>query len=166
MTDERKELILSVAKYALLTGFSTRKLASVFHVSNVTIHSILTSQLQRLCEEEKNKEYFQLYNEVQVLLNSNKALSIEDDKIKTRVLTASKLLIQGKKISEIAQILDSSFYTIYRDLKVKLPKIKDIDEALLIKVNEIMTQNKEINLEIGSHMKVDSQKRDEKGKFI
>ena len=166
MSDERKELILSVSKYALLTGFSTRKLATVFHVSNVTIHSMLTSQLQRLCEEDKNKEYFQLYNEVQDLLNSNKALSIDDDKIKTRVLTAAKLLIQGKKISEIAEILESSFYTIYRDLKVRLSKIKDIDSSLIIKVNEIMARNRELNLEIGSHMKVDSQKRDEKGKFV
>ena len=43
MNEERKELILSVAKYTVLTGLSTRKVASVFHLSNFTIHSILAN---------------------------------------------------------------------------------------------------------------------------
>ena len=43
MDENRKELILSVARYTVLIGFSTRKVASVFHLSNFTIHSILTN---------------------------------------------------------------------------------------------------------------------------
>lgn len=166
MDEERKELILSVAKYTVLTGFSTRKIASVFHVSNYTIHSILTNQLLRLCEETKKKEHIELYKEVQEILKSNKALSIEDNSIKTRVLEAAKLLIQGKKVSEIGQILNTSFYTVYRDLTVRLPKIKDIDEDLISKVKETLNQNKELNLELGRIMKIDDEHRDEKGKFI
>lgn len=166
MDENRKELILSVAKYAVLTGLSTRKLASVFHVSNFTIYSILTNQLERLCEETKKQEHLELYKEVQETLKYNKSLSIEDNNIKARVLEATKLLIQGKKVNEIAEILNSSFYTIYRDLTVRLPKIKDIDEELVSKVKQILNQNKEINLELGRIMKIDESHRDEKGKFI
>jgi len=166
MSDERKELILAVAKYTVLTGFSTRKVASVFHLSNFTIHSILTNQLERLCEETKMQEHLNLYKEVQETLKSNKALSIDDNNIKTRVLEATRLLLQGKKVGEIAEILNSSFYTIYRDLIVRLPKIKDIEEELVIKVKEILNQNKELNLELGRIMKIDDKHRDEKGRFI
>ena len=166
MTEERQELILSVAKYAVLTGLSTRKLASVFHVSNFTIHSILTNQLERLCNETKKQEHFELYNEVQEVLKANKAFTVDDINIKTRILMAAKLLIQGKKVSEIAEILESSFYTIYRDLTVRLPRVMGVDESLVIQVKKQLQENKEINLELGRLMPISEERRDEKGRFI
>ena len=68
MTDERKEFVLTVAKYFVLTGKSTRQLADIFKVSNYTIHSILTKQLEQLYLETKNKDHFDLYKEVQEVL--------------------------------------------------------------------------------------------------
>lgn len=166
MTEERKEYILTIAKYFVLTGKSTRQLSGVFKVSNFTIHSILTKQLEQLYLETRNKEYLDLYKEVQDVLQKNKNnKSVEDADIRKRVLEASKLLLTGKTVSEIAEILNSSFYTIYRDLTVRLPKINGIDSEVVNNVQLTMHTNKEINLELGRIMPAGNS-RDEKGRFI
>lgn len=150
MTDERKEFVLTVAKYFVLTGKSTRQLADIFKVSNYTIHSILTKQLEQLYLETKNKDHFDLYKEVQEVLEKNKNnKSVEDKEVRKRVLEASKLLLSGKIISEIAEILQVSFYTIYRDLTVRLPKINGIDSDIIDNVKQTMQVNKEFNLILG-----------------
>lgn len=166
MTEERKEFILTVAKYFILTGKSTRQLAEVFKVSNFTIHSILTKQLEQLYLETRNQEYLELYKEVQETLQKNKNnKSVEDTEVRKRVLEASKLLLGGKTVSEVAKILGFSFYTIYRDLTVRLPKINGIDSEIVNNVQLIMRTNKEFNLELGRIMPAENS-RDEKGRFI
>lgn len=167
MTDERKEFILTIAKYFVLTGKSTRQLAEVFKVSNFTIHSILTKQLEQIYLETKNKEHLELYNEVQAVLQKNKNnKSVEDADIRKRVLEASKLLLSGKTVSEIAGILNYGFYTIYRDLTVRLPKINGIDPEIVNNVRLALQTNKEINIILGRQMPVSESKRDEKGRFV
>ena len=167
MSEERKEFILTIAKYFVLTGKSTRQLAKVFKVSNFTIHSVLTKQLEQICLETRNKEHLELYNEVQEVLQKNKNnKSVEDADIRKRVLEASKLLLSGKTVSEIAEILNCGFYTIYRDLTVKLPKINNIDPEIVNNVQVVMQTNKELNLILGRQMPVDESKRDERGRFV
>ena len=166
MTEERKEFILTVSKYFILTGKSTRQLAEVFKVSNFTIHSILTKQLEQLYLETRNQEHLELYKEVQETLQRNKNnKSVEDTEVRKRVLEASKLLLSGKKVSEIAEILGFSFYTVYRDLTVRLPKINGIDSEIVNNVQLTMRTNKEFNLELGRIMPAENN-RDEKGRFI
>ena len=166
MNDERKEFILTVAKYFVLTGKSTRQLAEVFKVSNFTIHSILTVQLEKLCEQDKNKEYDELYAAVKETLSSNKNNhSIEEPNIKKRILEAARLLISGKTVEQIAQDLNSSFYTIYRDLTVRLPKIEDVDINIVEAVKKVMFQNRSLNLKFSGEMIVEESKRGEKGRL-
>lgn len=165
MDEKRKELILKVAEYAVMNEASTREIANVFWFSHVTAHNLLTKGLKKLCEEDSTKENLNLYNEVQEVLDNNKAKSIEDENIKNRVIRATKLFISGLTIDEIAQELDSTFFTVYRDLTVRLPKIEDMDKDILKKVSDTLKQNKEENLKIGSYMSVENQKRD-KGRFV
>ena len=75
--------------------------------------------------------------------------SVEDKEVRKRVLEASKLLLSGKIISEIAEILQVSFYTIYSDLTVRLPKINGIDSDIIDNVKQTMQVNKEFNLILG-----------------
>jgi len=169
MTDERKEFILTVAKYFVLTGKSTRQLADIFKVSNATIHYTLTNQLEKLCEQDKNKEHDELYAAVKEVLDKNKNnQSIEDSNVKKRTLTAARLLINGMTIEQVALDLNSSFYTIYRDLTVRLPKIKDVDITIVEAVKKVMSKNSDSNLELGRMMPADLSKRerDEKGRLI
>ena len=165
MDEERKELILKVAKYAVMHEASTREVGKAFGFSNVTAHNYLTKGLERLCEEAPTKENISLYNEVKEVLDNNKAKSIEDENIKNRVVTVSELFITGLTIEEIAQKLDSTFFTIYRDLTVRLPKIENVEKDLLKQVSDTLKSNSEENLKLGSYMSVENQKRD-KGRFV
>ena len=165
MDAQRKELIIKVAKYAVMYEASTRKIGKVFGFSNVTAHNLLTKGLERLCKEEPTKENISLYNEVQEILDNNKAKSIEDETIKNRVLKVTELFIKGLTIDEIAQDLDSTFFTVYRDLTVRLPKIEGVETEVLKKVSETLKNNSEENLKLGSYMSVENQKRD-KGRFV
>ena len=165
MDEERKTLILKIAEYAVMYEASTRKIGKVFGFSNVTAHNLLTKGLERLCKEEPTKENISIYNEVQEILDNNKAKSIEDENIKNRVLKATKLFISGLTIEEIAQKLDSTFFTIYRDLTVRLHKIENIEKDLLKQVSDNLKANSEENLKLGSYMSVETQKRD-KGRFV
>jgi len=165
MTEERKIYILTIAKYAILTGKSTRELAKIFKVSNFTIHAVLTKYLYQLCVEENSEVYFNLYKEVQQVLEQNKVKTVDDAEVKTRVLNTTKMFLDGQKISEIAEKLNVGFYTVYRDLVFRLPKINSVDEDVINEVKKIMKNNKEINLEIGSKLPVPEEKRDSKGRF-
>ena len=165
MDEKRKELIIKVATYAVLHEASTREVGRVFHFSNVTAHNILTKDFKKLCEEHPTKERIDLYNEVQDVLEKNKAKSIEDENTKNRVLKVTELFIKGLTIDEIAQDLDSTFFTVYRDLTVRLPKLENIDKNILKQVSEMLKNNKEENLKLGSYMSVEIQKRD-KGRFV
>lgn len=64
----------------------------------------------------------------------NKEKTIEDETVRLRVLEAYRLLVEeGKTISEIATILDSTENTIYRDLTKRLKELSEIAPRVVTK---------------------------------
>ncbi|MDE6284534.1 MAG: hypothetical protein K2M17_02215 [Bacilli bacterium] len=99
-----------------LEGQSLRQIAAQEGVSHVTIHYNLVVKLKD-CD-------LPLYIQVIAKLNDNTPDSIEKAEVAERVIKAYHLsVVEGLPIEEIAARLDSSPFTIYRDLTVRLPKL-------------------------------------------
>ena len=64
-------------------------------------------------------------------------------KIVKRVLKSAKLCLEGHSIEEISGILETTFWTTYRDLNVRLKKV---DEELYKEVIKQMSENSNDNL--------------------
>ena len=76
------------------------------------------------------------YVTIKEILFNNKAKSIEDNKVRARVLSATKLLLDNYTINQIVDIMNEelddsekiTFNTVYRDLTERLSKLTNIDE--------------------------------------
>ncbi len=122
------------AAYLYLDGLSLREIATKLGFSHVTIKANLDKNLKDLnyelwCEVKEKKEE---------KLNSD---TIDDVNVQKRILLASKLLLDyDKTVLEIAQELNSTEFTIYRDLTKRIvllsnkyPNLISIDTVHLVK---------------------------------
>lgn len=133
--DERKELILDIADYLILTESSTRKTAQKFGVSNYTISDYMNNRLPKI---DKTK-----YELVQEILKGNKPKTVDDKDVIERINKAVELLKSGFTVVEIAKALGSTEMIIYRDLTVRL---KCISKEEYEKVKVILSMNSINNL--------------------
>lgn len=153
--EERQKLTIEIADYIIDTNLSTRKVADHFNVSNATVSTLMNE----LLPEIDLKKYLQ----VQSILNKNKPKTIMDDEVKERVISAAKLIKEGFTVEEIAKAKEVTIHVINEDLQTRLPKIS---KELYEEIKLIQKQNSNNNLQIGSNMSAEGQKRDDQGKFI
>lgn len=134
--DDEKELVLRQAQMYLGGGKSLREIAKETGQSHVTVRRNLLVKL---------KEYnLALALEAEEKLDSNKEKTVNDEEISKRVLAAYDLLVnKNMAINEIAESLGSTEFTIYRDLKKRLPMILKISPKL---VTQEMVDNVEKTL--------------------
>lgn len=138
--EERLRRILIVYNLFIETTLSTRKLAELisrkyFKISNVTVNNYLKKALEILDDEKRV--------ELEIALNERRHDTLDNDDVKNRVLSATKLYLDGAYIEDIYPILNSSYFQIHRDLYCRLPKI---DSKLFDKVKIQTSKNKENNL--------------------
>lgn len=133
--EERRARIQAVGDFILETGASTREAAkffseNFFSISNATVFDYL----------ERYKRMFP--NKREELLNitkNNKANSIDDEETTKRVLINAKLMLENNlTVETLAEATNTSYWTIYRDLVVRLPKI---DEELYNAIKVRLKQN-------------------------
>lgn len=136
---ERDERIKLIGDFALETHDSTREIAeffskSFFKISHVTVHTYL----------KKYAEYYpEKKGEILEIISNNKPDTINDEKVKIRVLTNAKYLLEGYTVEEISNITKVNYWTVYRDLVVRLEKL---DEKLYENIKEILEEHKRDNL--------------------
>lgn len=152
--EQRKKLAIEIANYIIDTKSSTRKAAPHFNISNATVCTLMNDLLFKIDE----KKYYQ----VQAILKKNKPKTIEDEEVKKRVISAAMLIKEGFTVEEIAKAKEVTIHIINEDLQTRLPRIS---LELYEEVKKIQQQNSNNNLQIGSNMSVEQQRRDQKGRF-
>lgn len=138
--EERIRRIMIVYNYYIKTNLSTRKLAEIiseneFKISNVTVNEYLKKAIELISESEKK--------ELQLALEERKNDTIDNPDVRERVLNAAKLYLDGAYIEDIAEVLNSTYFQIYRDLKCRLSKI---DNDLYKKVCKQASINNNVGL--------------------
>lgn len=123
--EERNKKVIEVANYIIENKSSTRRAAEQFNISNATVSDWMNYLLKNL----NNSKFLK----VQEVLNGNKPKTIDDIKVKKRVLEAASLIIQEHTVLEIASELGVSANVINEDLQTRLPRIsKELYEKVRI----------------------------------
>lgn len=137
--DDEKELVLRQTKMYLEGGKSLREIAKETGQSHVTVRRNLLVKL---------KEYNRaLALEAVEKLESNTEKTVNDEEISKRVLEAYDLLVnKNMTIVQIAEALGSTEFTIYRDLKRRLPMMmklfpKIVKQEMVDNVEKILAQH-------------------------
>ncbi len=118
MEDFEKEFILKQADL-YLSGLSLREISKSSKQSHVTVRNNLTKRLKEV--------NIQKYYEVLDKIDSNKVKSINDIVVIERVLKAYELLVNyDYNVKEIAEVLNSTEFTIYRDLTNRLVLLNNL----------------------------------------
>ncbi len=118
MEDFEKEFILKQADL-YLSGLSLRDISKSSKQSHVTVRNNLTKRLKEV--------NIQKYYEVLDKIDSNKVKSINDIVVVERVLKAYELLVNyDYNVKEIAEVLNSTEFTIYRDLTNRLVLLNNL----------------------------------------
>ncbi len=118
MEDFEKEFILKQADL-YLSGLSLREISKSSKQSHVTVRNNLTKRLKEV--------NIQKYYEVLDKIDSNKVKSINDIVVVERVLKAYELLVNyDYNVKEIAEVLNSTEFTIYRDLTNRLVLLNNL----------------------------------------
>jgi hypothetical protein len=136
--EERYRRMRIVYERFIQTNESTRQIAQYitnsedynFKISNVTVSKYLINI----------KEYLNLdeLNELNQALEDKKEKTVDNNVVKERVLQSAKYCLLGKTVDEIKDILDSSYWQVYRDLNYRL---KQIDEELYENVKNQLSKN-------------------------
>lgn len=127
-----------------LSGLSLREIAANTEQSHVTIRRNLTVKLKDID--------LKLYKQVMNKMEENTPDSISKEEVVERVLAAyNKLILENKTVVEIADELDSTEFTIYRDLTKRLPALKAarpdlVDDKMLELTQEVLKRHSAINL--------------------
>lgn len=104
-----------------------------FSISSTTVYDYLQRYIN------KHPERKELVLEI---LTTNKEDSIEDMHIRQRILNSSKYALSGYTIEEISLLSKISYWTVYRDLSDRLPKIdKKLSEQVIIVLNQRRRNN-------------------------
>ena len=141
-SDEFRTEIITQAYEYLMDGSSFRKVAKNHNISHVTLREHFIKYLPEidyelaLCVNEKKDE--------------RKEKSIEDPEIKLRVLKAYSLIMgQNMTINDIAQKLNSTPFTIYRDLTSRIHKLDFNNEDIeLLKAKLVEHSRNNLNQNI------------------
>ena len=118
--EERDERVLFVGKFFINNpGVSIRKASeyistNFFKISTATIHDYL-ERFKKLASENK-----QLIEEH---INNNREDTIAKEEIKNRVMNNAELCLNGLTINDISKKTGLSYWIVYRDLALRLPKI-------------------------------------------
>lgn len=137
--EERNRRIIMVGEFIIEhPSMSTRKIAdyfskNYFRISNATVHDYLNRYKKMISE---NRE------QIEKIMNDNKAKSIADSDVVERVkLVTKKYLEENKTIEQISIELGINFWTIYRDLKTRLPLLNNelyklVEEKMMNQIQE------------------------------
>ena len=130
---EREKRIELVGDYFYNQNTSVRKTTEFFSmnffpISVATVYDYLNKYMKKYPDkEEKIKEK----------LHSNKATSIENRDIRNRVINNARYILLGYTIEEVSKYTKTSYWTVYRDLTERLPKIDlKINEEVMNLLNE------------------------------
>lgn len=139
---EREKRIELVGDYFYNQNTSVRKTTEFFKmnffpISIPTIYDYLNRYM---------KKYPQKKEVIEEKLKSNKATSIENKDIRDRVINNARYLLLGYTIEEVSEYTKTSYWTVYRDLTERLPKI---DPKLNEEVIELLNNRKMSNLRNG-----------------
>lgn len=140
--DERERRIYLVGTFFLEEKSSIRKTAAFFtenffSISSATVHDYLNRFINK---------YPNTKEQILSIIESNKEDSIEKHEVRERVLKNLKLALNGYTVEEISVRTNTSYWTVYRDLRERLPKI---DEEYYKQVVLLLNENKERNLRHG-----------------
>ena len=140
--DERNRRIYLVGTFFLEEKSSIRKTAAFFtenffSISSATVHDYLNRFINK---------YPNTKEQVLEIIKSNKEESVESSKVRERVLRNLKLFLSGYTVEEINVSTNTSYWTVYRDLKERLSKIS---EEYYNQVLVLLNENKERNLRHG-----------------
>lgn len=140
--DERERRIYLVGTFFLEEKSSIRKTAAFFtenffSISSATVHDYLNRFINK---------YPNTKEQILSIIESNKEDSIEKHEVRERVLKNLKLALSGYTVEEISARTNTSYWTVYRDLRERLPKI---DEEYYKQVVLLLNENKERNLRHG-----------------
>lgn len=149
--EERNKKVIKIANYIIENNSSTRKAAEQFGISNATVSVWMNYLLKNLNHK--------MFLNVQEVLNKNKPKTIEDIKVKKRVLEAAKLIAQKYTVLEIANKLGVSVNVINEDLQTRLPRIS---KALYEEVRIELKKHSMSNLK---NIVFNEEKGNENGKF-
>ena len=141
--DERKIKALEIARYIIKEcnenhKISTRTLGEIFGISNYTVSILMGKYLKKISPN--------LYDQVRQIIEKNVPQSYNDDEVRKRVLMAANLIVEGKNVNDIAQILNVTENVINEDLQTRLKKI---NSELYSIVKEIQEQRSLNNLRQG-----------------
>ena len=160
--------VRSVAKY--FKSLNIPELAR----SHVTIYKLLTEVLP-IVDYEKYLMIKELFEK-----NNDRKKSIEEMKVRIRVLSNAGLLLEGLTINEIVEIHNKNLQNneepithdiVYRDLTVRLKQILENSEAISIynDVQKVLAENSLNNLSFQNgnlaYNDYTKQSRDENGRF-
>lgn len=136
--EERNRRIELVGSYIIETGSSIRDAVdffneNFFHISIPTVIDYRNLYLKR---------HPQCKAVMQEIINQNKPETIENEEVKNRVLKIAELIRNGFTISEIQNALNTSYWTVYRDIE----RLKKLDEALYNEVKKIINERVKENI--------------------
>ena len=146
--------VLDLRRLNMGAGSLSERKLKYFDVSNYTVSTLMSDLLKRINPDK--------YLQVQSILKENTPKTVTDIEIRERVIKAAELVMNNFTVEEIANALGVSINVINEDLQTRLPRIS---EEIYNQLKDIQKQNSRNNLSTGSNMSVDSQKRDENGKF-
>ena len=152
--EERVKKTHEIADYIIENKASTRKAGLRFGISNATVSDWMNYTLKKI----DSKKYIM----VCAVLKQNKPKTIKDESVSERVKSAALLIKEGFTVEEIAKVLDVTINVINEDLQTRLEKI---DKELFEEIKLIQSKNSANNLNRGSAMSVEDQKRDAYGRF-
>lgn len=160
--EERLRRIIMVGKYIADTGSSTRQTAKYFTENYFPISNYTVSDY---CNRYKKIEPA-LKDKIISSMNDNKPSSVEDEKVIKRIKQVVKLLKDGFTVEEIANALEISYWTIYRDISSRLNKLvgTEITKEEFQEIKNILNLNSSSNLNVGNSTAI-NQNRDDKGHF-
>ena len=157
--EERIELINKVGKYFLYSKErpSYRKCVEYLKsngasISSATVHDYLHRFIKA------NPE---LGSVILDKINKNKPKTIEDEKVRNRVLITSKMISNGLAVDDVVRLTGESKNVIYRDIT---ERIFALDEELGKRIKVILEANSRANLMHGNDAYL-NQERNSDGTF-
>ena len=136
--EERDRRIELVGEYVLYNGASTREAASFFTENLFPISNYTVSDY---CKKYKKKHPDKALIIERTFAANKKELSPEEKRV--QVLKNAKLILSGFTIEEISEKTGESYWSVYRDLTVRL---KEIDLGLFTEIKQIMHDRSKDNL--------------------
>lgn len=138
--EERNRRIIMVGEFIIEhPSMSTRKIAdyfskNYFRISNATVHDYLERYKKMVLEDRE---------QIEKIMRDNKAKSIEENAVVERVKQVTKkYLEEDKTIEQISMELGISCWTVYRDLKTRLPLLNnELSKLVEEKMNNSKIEN-------------------------